>query len=86
MFKDVNIEKVLVSNKISSAQRGYRYFIGYLHNDHKVQPLHTTVPKTRAYVKIYDGWTKWMCFLIENDDLLEKLHTIWDKVTSDIKN
>ena len=86
MFKDVNIENVLVSKKISSAERGYRYFIGYLHNDLKVQPLRTTVLESRAYVKIYDGWTKWMCFLIENDDLLEKLQTIWDKVSSDIKN
>ena len=27
--------------------------------------------KTSAYVKSYDGQTKWMYFLIEDDDLLE---------------
>ena len=42
-------------------------------------------PKTTAYVKSYDGQTKWMYFLIENDDLLEKYNTIWDKVSVDIK-
>ena len=25
--------------------------------------------------------TKWMYFLIEDDDLLEKYNTIWDKVS-----
>ena len=31
------------------------------------------------------GQTKWMYFLIGNDDLLEKYNTIWDKVSADIK-
>ena len=41
-------------------------------------------PKTSAYVKSYDGQTKWMDFLIDNDDLLEKYNTIWSKPSSDI--
>ena len=43
------------------------------------------LPKTSPYVKIYDGQTKWMYFLIEDDDLLEKYYTIWDKVSADTK-
>ena len=43
------------------------------------------LPKTSAYVKSYDGQTKWMYFLIEDDDLLEKYNTIWDKFCVDIK-
>ena len=42
-------------------------------------------PKTSAYGKSYDGQTKWMYLLIEDDDLLEKYNTIWDKVSADIK-
>ena len=42
------------------------------------------LPKTRVYVKRYDGLTKWMYFLIEDDDLLEKYNTIWDKASADI--
>ena len=30
------------------------------------------LPKTSAYIRSYDGQTKWMYFLIENDDLLKK--------------
>ena len=47
--------------------------------------LYIMLPKTSAYVKGYDGKTKWMYFLIEDDDLLKKYNTIWDKVSADIK-
>ena len=43
------------------------------------------LPKTSDYVKSYDGQTKRMHFLIEDDDLLEKYNNIWDKVSADIK-
>ena len=79
------MDKVLVSNKISFGEKNYKYFIGYLYNDNKVKPLHIMLPKTSAYVKSYDGQTKWMYFLIENDDLLEKYNTIWDKASTGIK-
>ena len=39
--------------------------------------------KTREYVKSYDGQTKWIYFLIKDDDLLEKFNTIWDKFDAD---
>ena len=64
--KDVDIENALASNKMSS---------GYLHDDYKIKPLHLMLPKMKAYVKSYDGQTKWMYFLIEDDDLLAKENT-----------
>ena len=42
------------------------------------------LPKTSAYVKSYDGQFKWMYFLIEDDDLLEKL-ILFRIVSADIK-
>ena len=33
----------------------------------------------------YNGQTKSMYFLTEDDDLLEKHNTIWNKVSADIK-
>ena len=53
--KDVDIKKVWVSKKITSGQKKYKYFIGYLYNDHKVMPVHIILPKAGAYVKSYDG-------------------------------
>ena len=66
---DFDIEKVLVSKKISFGEKNYKDFIGCLCDNHKVKPLHIIFPKTTSYVKPYDGQTKWMYFLIENDDL-----------------
>ena len=57
-LSDIDIEKVLVSNKIYFGKKNYEYCIGYLYNDHKVRPLYIMLPKTSAYVKIYDGQTK----------------------------
>ena len=57
LLKDGDIEKVLVSNKTSSAQKNFKYFIGYLYNDNKVKPLYMFL-KTSAHVKRYDGQTK----------------------------
>ena len=56
-----------------------------MYNDDKVKPLHIMLPKTSAYVKSYGGQTKWMYFLIEDDDLLERYNAIWGKVSASIK-
>ena len=83
--KDVDIEKVLVSNMISFGAKNCKYFIGYMHNNHKVKPFYIMLSRTSACVKGYDGETKWLYFLIEDNDLLEKCNTIWDKFRADIK-
>ena len=54
-LKDVDIGKVLVSNK----KKNFKYFIGSLYNDEKVKPLNILSPKTSTYVKGYGGQTKW---------------------------
>ena len=34
-LEDVDINKVLVSNKISSGEKNYKYFVGYFYDDYK---------------------------------------------------
>ena len=58
---------MLVSKKISSGEESCKYFIAYLYNDNKVNLLHVMLPKTSAFVNSYDGQTKWIYLLIEND-------------------
>ena len=65
-------------------KKNYIHFIGCFYNDHKGNQLHSMLPKTSAYVKRYEGQTKWTYSLIEDDDLLEKCNTIWDKISADI--
>ena len=38
LLRDVDIEKVLFSNKTSLGEKNYKYFIGYLYHHHKVRP------------------------------------------------
>ena len=76
---DLDIEKVLVSNKIFFGEKDYKHFIGYLCNDHKMKLFYKMLPKASTYVKGCDRQTKWMYFLIKDDSLLEKYNTICDK-------
>ena len=62
---DADIEEVLVSDKISFGQKNYKHFIGYLYNCNKVKRLNIMLPKTRPYVKSYDGQTKWTFFWLK---------------------
>ena len=50
----------------------------------RVKSLNIMLPKTSVYVKRFDGQTKWMYFLKEDDELLEKYYTVWDKVSANI--
>ena len=43
------------------------------------------LPKAKNCVKGYDDQSKWMYFLIEDDALLEKYNTIYDKVSANIE-
>ena len=64
-MEDVNIQK-------SFSERNYKFFIGYLYNGNKVKPSNITHSKKSPYVKSYDGQTKWVYCLIEDDDLKDK--------------
>ena len=55
-----------------------------MHNNYKVKPLHIMPPKMGTYVQCYDGQIKWMYFLIEDNDLLKKYTTLWDKASTDV--
>ena len=53
--------------------KNYKFFIDYLFNVCKVKPLYMMLSLTSTYVKRSDGETKWIHFLIDDDDLLKNL-------------
>ena len=75
----IHIDNALLSNKISSGEKNYKYFVGYFYDGYKIR-----LPKTSACIKNYNFQTK-RIFVIEVDELLEKYNTIWDKVSTDVK-
>ena len=51
----------------------YKYVFGYLYDDYKKKALHIMLPKMNTYVKSYDGQTKLIYILINNDKLLKNI-------------
>ena len=64
--QNIDIDKVIVSNKVSFGENGFKYFIGYK-DDNKIRPLCIYLPKMSAYRKNFDE-TKYMSFLIKYDE------------------
>ena len=60
-------------------EKGYKYFIGHKDDDHK------TLSRTSASVKSYHSETKWISFLIKDDNLLKKCNGISANVCHGIK-
>ena len=73
-----------ISKKITLSEKNDKYFVGNIDDD-KITPLTIMLPKTSAYVKSYDGGTKWMYFLIEDEELLKKHNDIWNRVSNNVK-
>ena len=83
MIDNIDINKILVSNKFSFGKRNFKYFIGYK-DAIKIRPLCILLPNMSAYRKDFDK-AKCMSFLIKNENLLEKYNSIWKKVSNIIK-
>ena len=82
-IKNIDINKIVVSNKVSFGKKGFKYFIGYK-GAKNIRPLCIFLPKMSAYRKDSDE-TKHISFLIKNDELLEKYNEISEKVKNSIK-
>ena len=73
----------MASNKVSFGKKGIKYFIGYK-DAKKIRSSCTFLPKMIVYRKDFHE-TKYMSFLIKDDELLEAYHEIWEKVKNIIK-
>ena len=85
LIKNIEINKIVVSNKFSFGKKEFKYFIRY--KDAKEIRicifLCIFLPKLSEYRKDFDE-TKYMSFLIK-DELLEKYNEIWEEVKNIIK-
>ena len=58
---DEDINKILVSSKVSFGKKGFKHFTGYK-NGKKVRPLWVMLPKMSAYRRYFDE-AKYKSFL-----------------------
>ena len=68
-INNIDINKI-VPNKVPFHKQNFKYFIGYKYGK-RVRPLRMFLPKMSACRKDFDE-TKYMSFLIKNNQLLEK--------------
>ena len=45
LIDDVYINKILISNKVSSGEKSHKYLIGYKDDDYKIKPLNKILPQ-----------------------------------------
>ena len=77
----VNTKKIIISDKFKHSDDGFKYFIGYLHDDDDViRPLCIILPKMGGYIKYFDIGGKNMSFKIEDESVYLKYTEIWNKI------
>ena len=81
-IKNIDINKIVVSNKVYFGERGFKYFIVY--KDARIRSLCIFLPKMSGYRGDFDE-TKYISFLIKDDELLEKFNEIWEKGKDSLK-
>ena len=64
-IKNIDINKIVVSSKVSLGKKGFKYFVGYK-DAKKIRPLCIFLPKMSIYRKYFDQ-TKYVPFLIKDD-------------------
>ena len=82
-IKNIDINKIVVSNKVYFGRKGFKYFIGY--KDARIRSLCIFLPKMSAYRGGDFDETKYISFLTKDDELLEKFNEIWENVKDSLK-
>ena len=82
-IKNIDINKIIVSNKLSFGKKNLNFSLASKMLENR--PLYVFLPKMNACRRDFDE-TKYMSFLIKDDELLEKYNGIWEKVENSIKN
>ena len=84
-LNSVNTNNIVVSYRIKHNDNGFKYFIGYLHDDDVIRPLCIILPQISGYIKYFDNSGENMSFEIEDESVYLKYTEIWNKI-KDILN
>ena len=76
----VNINNIVVSNKVKNNNETSKYFIGYLNDIDDVSSLCIILPQMDGYIKYFENGGKNMSFKIEDDAVYIKYNQIWNKM------
>ena len=77
-LNDVDVGKIVVSNKVKGNNETVNYFIGYM--DESVSPLCLLLPQMSGWVKYFENGGKNKSFKIEEDWVYLKYNEVWNKI------
>ena len=80
----VDTSKICVSDKFKHGDDGFKYFIGYLHDDDVIRPLCIILAQISGYIKYFDNGGKNMSFKIEDESVCLKHTEIWKKIKTSL--
>ena len=76
---DVELDKIVVSNKWKINENTCKYYVRYCKDD-LIRPLCVIMPQMSGYIKYFDDGGKNMSFVSDDKDIYEKYGSIWAKV------
>ena len=77
---EVDVSKIVVSNKIKGNYETSKVFIGYIY-DIDVIALCLIMPQKSGLIKYFENGGKNMSFKIKDDSVYLKYNEIWNKIT-----
>ena len=74
----VDLDQIVVSNKVKHNNESFKYFIGYY--DGLVRPLCIILPQKNGCIKYFENGGKNISFLIKDEEVWDKYNKIWDVI------
>ena len=68
----VDVNSIVVSNKVKNNNETNKYFIGYLNDIDEISPLCIILPQMSGYIKYFENGGKNMSFKIEDESVYVK--------------
>ena len=81
-LKLVNVNNIVISYRVKQNNDTYKYFVGYLHDDHMIKPLCVILPQMSGYIKYFNSGGKNMSFKTGDENVYLKYNEIWNKSKS----
>ena len=78
----VDVNNIVISNRVKNNNDTSKYFIGYLHDIDVNKPLCIILPQMSGYIKYFKTGRKNMSFKIKDEDVYMKYNEIWNKIKS----
>ena len=76
----LNTSKIVISDKLKHSDNGFKFFIGYLHDDNVTKPLCIILLQMSGYIKYFDNGGKNMSFKIEDESVYLKYTELWNRI------